>query len=145
MGHPFALALVCLLLVLLGSAVIDAFTTNPSIFTAQRHRCHGSIELHNNKDDKNENQSSVGPNMKRTQSSVGPVMTIAKWKKKRYLMMNDVQRLIEKRDRGAPHKAQEVIQRMRKLSQVYRDERLLPTERVYNVCGLGARYVLVSF
>jgi len=58
----------------------------------------------------------------------------SKWKKKRYLMMQDVMKLIEKGDDKAPKKAEEIIARMRKLSQVHKDPDLRPNEQVYNVC-----------
>ena len=66
-------------------------------------------------------------------SDATPVMSKAKWKKKRYLMMQDVIGLIEKRDGRASRKAQEVVTRMLKLSKVHRDDSMKPDAQVYNV------------
>lgn len=63
-----------------------------------------------------------------------PVMSKSKWKKKRYLMMQDVIKLIEKRDKHAPRKAHEIVTRMQKLSEVHQDDTMKPDQQVYNVC-----------
>ena len=66
--------------------------------------------------------------------------SMKKWKNKRHLMMKDVYILMEKRDNRAPHKAQEVVLRMQKLSKIHQNERLLPNADVYNVSYVHADY-----
>lgn len=60
-------------------------------------------------------------------------MSKAKWKKKRYLMMEDVTKLIKKGDSHAPKKAEETVARMLKLSEVHQDPDMRPNEHIYNV------------
>ena len=60
-------------------------------------------------------------------------MSKAKWKKKRYLMMQDVMNLIKKGDSQAPKKAEETLARMLKLGEIHQDAGFLPNEQVYNV------------
>ena len=67
------------------------------------------------------------------ESSSQHTFSKAKWKKKRYLMMNDVAGLIERGDPRAPRKAQEIIHRMEKLAEIHNDEDLRPTIQAYNV------------
>ena len=56
-----------------------------------------------------------------------------KWKKKRYLMIQDVMKLIKNGDSRAPRKAEENVARMLKLSDIHQDDDLRPNEQVYNV------------
>ncbi|CAB9518212.1 Pentatricopeptide repeat-containing protein [Seminavis robusta] len=62
-----------------------------------------------------------------------PPFSKLKWKKKRYLMMKDVRKLIDAGDNRAPRKAHEIVTRMHKLSEIYQDEDLRPDEQVYNL------------
>ena len=57
----------------------------------------------------------------------------AKWKNKRYMMMQDVMELIKNGDSHAPRKAEETVERMMRLSELHQDENLRPNEQVYNV------------
>lgn len=50
-------------------------------------------------------------------------------------MMQDVAKLIERRDSRAPRKAQEMITRMHRLSEVQGQEDLQPNDQAYNVGG----------
>lgn len=66
-------------------------------------------------------------------SDSSPNMSKAKWKKKRYLMMQDVIGFIDKRDARAPRKAHEIVSRMYKLSEIHQDDTMKPDAQVYNV------------
>ena len=112
--------------VLRGSTVIDAFATQGQI-SFYRHGDNNSFIRRLNVAE--ESHESSGDNG----SDSAPVMSKAKWKKKRYLMMQDVIDLIDQRDRRAPRKAQEIVSRMQKLSEVHQDDTMKPDEQVYNV------------
>lgn len=57
----------------------------------------------------------------------------AKWKKKRFLLIQDVKKLIKKNDPSAPRKAEEVVRRMRTLYEKSGDLELRPTVQAYNL------------
>ena len=123
--RPSTIALVCIQAVLLqGSTVIDAFAAHrpgslhPTLFRVSSVPLKG--QLHATK------KSNEDPDYL-------PAMTKSKWKKKRFLMMQDVIKLIEKRDSHAPRKAHEIVSRMQKLSEVNQDDTMKPDEQVYNV------------
>jgi pentatricopeptide repeat protein len=63
-----------------------------------------------------------------------PKFSKAKWKKKRYLMMQDVQKKIQKNDPNAPRKAEEMVRRMLKLYENSgNDMDFRPTQQAYNL------------
>lgn len=63
-----------------------------------------------------------------------PKLSKAKWKKKRYLMMQDVQKKINKGDPTAPRKAEEMVRRMLKLYENSgNDVEFRPTQQAYNL------------
>ena len=57
-----------------------------------------------------------------------------KWKRKRYLLMQDVKKMIHRGDTHAPRKAQEMVRRMRTIYEKSgRDIELKPTQQAYNL------------
>lgn len=61
------------------------------------------------------------------------VISKAKWKNKRFLMIKDVYKAIHKQNPRAAHKAEEVVWRMWKLYDLSDDEDFKPDLQVYNV------------
>lgn len=61
------------------------------------------------------------------------VISKQKWKKKRFLMIKDVNAAIQKENPRAAQKAEEIIQRMWKLYELSRDEDFKPDLQVYNL------------
>lgn len=63
-----------------------------------------------------------------------PKFSKAKWKKKRYLMMQDVKKKIQQNDPSAPRKAEEMVRRMLKLYENSgNDIDYRPTQQAYNL------------
>eukprot|EP00980_Cylindrotheca_fusiformis_P008291 scaffold1736_cov127-Cylindrotheca_fusiformis.AAC.105 len=63
-----------------------------------------------------------------------PKFSKGKWKKKRYLMMQDVQKKIQQNDPTAPRKAEEMVRRMLKLYEHSgNDMEFRPTQQAYNL------------
>jgi hypothetical protein len=85
-------------------------------------------------DDVTQTDSFVDPNaFSKGSNDDDQSFSLQKWKKKRYMMMKDVDDLIHQRDTRAPHKAQELVHRMQLLYNRTGIITYKPTDQVYNL------------
>lgn len=89
--------------------------------------------LEDTMNDETNNNNDYNNNNMITSSSTSSAFSPQKWKKKRYMMMKDVDDLIERGDPRAPHKAQELIHRMQRLYERTGIPNYQPTVQVYNL------------